>query len=198
MQSIPSLDTIPIRLVIVDGIDERINGDRESRVKKYAEDQETVRIRVLNLIQIQKLQSHRLRLSFLILSRPEAWIKQCLELKPFLDVVEPLDLYNLGDHMNDVKQSVRAKLSHIATSFSLEEADEEWPEEQALVQKSEGYMIYAATAIHHIDDEYGDPHRLLKDIVCGSSSTTRSNSHSTPFLPLRAIQTDYAILSGQK
>jgi hypothetical protein len=132
---IPNLDTIPIRFVIVDGIDECINGDRESRVKKkYAEDQETVQIRVLNLI--QKLQSHRLPLSFLILSRPEAWIKQCLESKPFLDVVEPLDLYKLGDHMNDVKQFVRAELSRIATSFSLERADEEWPEEQALVQKA--------------------------------------------------------------
>ncbi|KAJ2923813.1 hypothetical protein H1R20_g13286, partial [Candolleomyces eurysporus] len=178
-----NLDTMPSRLVIVDGIDECINSDRESLVeKKYAEDQEVVQIRVLDLI--YRLQSHHLPLSFFILSRPEAWIKRHLDSRPFRDVVEALDLYEVGDHMNDVKRFVREELSRIAESFGLEGADEEWPEEEALVQKSEGHMVYAATVIRHIDDEYGDPRQLLKDIVESSPADRPDISHSTPFYSL--------------
>ncbi|KAJ2936036.1 hypothetical protein H1R20_g1059, partial [Candolleomyces eurysporus] len=177
-KSLPNLDTMPNRLVIVDGIDECINSDRESLVKKkYAEDQEVVQIRVLNLI--HSLHSHHLPLSFLILSRPEAWIKRLLESPPFSDVVEPLDLYQVGDHMNDVKRFVRAELSRIAKR--LEIPDEEWPEEEALVRKSEGHMVYVATVIRHIDDEYGDPRQLLKGIVESCPTNSPDMSHSTPF-----------------
>ncbi|KAJ2936385.1 hypothetical protein H1R20_g710, partial [Candolleomyces eurysporus] len=182
-KSLPNLDTMPSRLVIVDGIDECINSDRESLVeKKYAEDQEVTQIRVLNLIRC--LQSHHLPLSFLILSRPEAWIKRHLESRPFSDDVEPLDLYKVGDHMNDVKQFVRAELSRIAERFGLEGVDEEWPEEEALVHHSEGHMVYAATVIRHIDDEYGDPRHLLKDMVSSSPANRPDISHSTPLSSL--------------
>jgi hypothetical protein len=179
-KSLPNLDSIPNRLVVVDGIDECINSDRESRLeKKYAEDQETTQIRVLELI--RSLQSHHLPLSFLILSRPEAWIKQHTESSPFRDVVEPLDLYEVGDHMNDVAKFVRAELSRIATSFGLKNPDEEWPGENRLVWKSGGQMVYASAAIRHIDDPYGDPRQLLKDIIHNSPATSPDISHSTPF-----------------
>ncbi|KAJ2936384.1 hypothetical protein H1R20_g711, partial [Candolleomyces eurysporus] len=180
-KSFDNLATMPNRLVIVDGIDECINSDRESLVKKkYAEDQEVVQIRVLDLIHC--LHSHHLPLSFLILSRPEAWINRHLESRPFSDVVEPLDLFKVGDHMNDVKRFVRAELSRIAKR--LETPDEEWPEEEALVRKSEGHMVYAATVIRVIDDEYGDPRQLLKDIVESSPTNSPDMSHSTPFSSL--------------
>ncbi|KAJ2924766.1 hypothetical protein H1R20_g12328, partial [Candolleomyces eurysporus] len=180
-ESLPNVDIMPSRLVIVDGIDECINSDRESLVeKKYAEDQEVVQIRVLDLI--HSLHSHHLPLSFLILSRPEAWIKRHLESTPFNDVVEPLDLYKVEDHMNDVKRFVRAELSRIAKRF--EEPDEEWPEEQGLLRHSEGHMVYAATVIRHIDDEYGDPRQLLKEITKYSHTNRPDISHSTPFSSL--------------
>ncbi|RXW17756.1 hypothetical protein EST38_g8104 [Candolleomyces aberdarensis] len=179
-KSFDNLATMPNRLVIVDGIDECINSDHESLVKKkYAEDQEVVQIRVLDLI--HRLQSHHLPLSFLILSRPEAWIRRHLELRPLRDVVEPVDLYEVGDHINDVKLFARAELSRIAERFGLEGADEEWPEEEALVRKSEGHMVYAATVIRHIDDEYGDPRQLLKDIIENAPAHRPDISHSTPF-----------------
>ncbi|KAJ2924831.1 hypothetical protein H1R20_g12270, partial [Candolleomyces eurysporus] len=175
-KSLPNLDAMPNRLIIVDGIDECINSDRESLVKKkYAEDQEAVQIRVLDLIHC--LHSHHLPLSFLILSRPEAWIKRHLESRPFSDVVEPLNLYKVGDHMNDVKQLVRAELSRIAKR--LEEPGEEWPEEEPLVRKSEGHIVYVAAVIRHIGDEYGDPQQLLKGIVESSDML-----HFTPFSSL--------------
>ncbi|KAJ2918894.1 hypothetical protein MD484_g1480, partial [Candolleomyces efflorescens] len=182
-QSLVDLSVIPNRLLIIDGIDECINSDQESRVKKqYAEDQEAVQIRVLELI--RRLHSYQLPLSFLLLSRREAWIKQHLESNAFRDVLEPLDLYEVGDHMKDVATFVRAELSRIATSQGLEDADEEWEEEEALVSRSKGQMIYASTVIRHIDDPYGDPRQLLKDIIDSPSSTSPHTPDYTPFSPL--------------
>jgi hypothetical protein len=182
-KSLSNLEEEPIRLIIVDGIDECINSARESCMgKQDAEDQEAVQVRVLDLI--LQLYSHNLPLCFLVLSRPEAWIDQHLRSPRFRNVVEPLDLYEVGDHMNDVKRFVRAELSRIATSFGFEGVDEEWTDEQALVQKSEGHMVYAATVIRHIDDKYANPRALLKAIVSSPSASTRSTSHSAPLSSL--------------
>lgn len=182
-RALPNLDSMPNRLIIVDGIDECISSDHQSLVeKKYAEDQEVVQIRVLCLIHY--LQSHHLPLSFLILSRPEAWVKRHFDSEPYRDVVEPLDLYEVGDHMNDVKRFVRVELSRIANSFGLEGVDEEWTDEQALVLKSEGLMVYAATVLRQIDDKYADPRALLRGIVCRPSASTRRTSHSAPLSSL--------------
>jgi hypothetical protein len=182
-KSLPNLDSMPKRLVVVDGIDECINSDQESRAeKKYAEDQETAQIRVLDLI--HSLQSHQLPLSFLVLSRPEAWIKQHLGSSAFREVVEPLDLYKVGDHMDDVAKFVRAELSRIATTHGLGNADEEWAEEKQLVWRSKGQMVYISTVLRHIDDPYGDPRQLLKDIVDNTSTTSPDISHSTAFSSL--------------
>ncbi|KAJ2923769.1 hypothetical protein H1R20_g13319, partial [Candolleomyces eurysporus] len=182
-KSLGNLTDIPNRLVIVDGIDECINSDRESRVvKKYAEDQEAVQVRVLDLIHC--LHSHHLPLSFLILSRPEAWIKQHLESKPFHEELEVIDLYEIGDHMNDVARFVRAELSRIAKSLDPAGRDGKWPEEQKLVWKSGGHMLYAATVIRHIDDPYDDPRKLLRDIIEDDHESSPDIEHSTPFSSL--------------
>ncbi|KAJ2925166.1 hypothetical protein H1R20_g11932, partial [Candolleomyces eurysporus] len=182
---LPDFNAMPNRVIIVDGIDECINSDRESRVQKqYAELQEIVQIRVLNLIHC--LQSHHLPLSFLILSRPEAWIKRHLESSHFREIVEPLDLREVGDHMSDVKRYVRVELSRIAASHGLEGVEEEWPEEAWLVSESDGHILYAATVIRHIDDPYGDPRQLLKDIV-NNSAKSSPVSHSTPLLSLHEL-----------
>jgi hypothetical protein len=94
-KALGSIEEIPNRLVIVDGLDECINSDQESRVeKKYAEDQEKVQIRILDLI--YTLQTHKLPLSFLVLSRPEPWIKRHFESRPLRDITEVLDLYEVG------------------------------------------------------------------------------------------------------
>ena len=69
-KSLGELDDMPHRLVLVDGLDECINSNQESRVEKqYAQDQERVQVRVLELIRI--LHFHNIPLCFLILSRPE-------------------------------------------------------------------------------------------------------------------------------
>jgi hypothetical protein len=182
-KSIGDLATMPNRLVIIDGIDECINSDRESRVeKKYAEDQELVQIRVLNLI--HRLHLHHLPLSFVMLSRPEAWIKRHIGSEPFRDAVEVLDLYEVGDHLNDVETFVRAELSRIAKEYNFEGADKQWPEERYLIWRSQGNILYASTVIRHIDDPYGDPRHLLKEIIDSSTTSNTAILNSSPFSSL--------------
>ncbi|RXW18960.1 hypothetical protein EST38_g6904 [Candolleomyces aberdarensis] len=181
-KAIGDLRGIPNRLVIIDGLDECINSEQESRVvKKYAEDQEIVQVRMLDLI--HTLQSHNLPLSFLILSRPEAWIKQHIESSSFTDLVEVVDLYALGDHMKDVEKYVRAELSRIAAKIG----DMEWPTKSivdSFVRKTNGHMVYASTVIRHIDDPYDDPRKRLKDILDAPTDSNPDFAHSTPFSSL--------------
>ncbi|KAJ2936806.1 hypothetical protein H1R20_g255, partial [Candolleomyces eurysporus] len=181
-KALGNLEDIPNRLVIIDGLDECISSEQESRVeKKYAEDQEKAQVRILNLI--HSLQSHRLPLSFMILSRPEAWIKQHIESGSFTDLVEVVDLYAVGDHMNDVEKYVRAELSRIAA----EAGDVEWPTESIVddfVRKTNGHMVYASTVIRHIDDPYDDPRKRLKDILSSSTDSNPDLALSTSFSSL--------------
>ncbi|RXW19289.1 hypothetical protein EST38_g6567 [Candolleomyces aberdarensis] len=186
-KSLGELDDMPHRLVIVDGLDECINSDQQSRVQKqYAEDQERVQVRVLDLI--LTLQSHHLPLCFLILSRPEPWIKQHFGSKSFQGVTEILDLYRVGDHMKDVEIFVRDELARIAESLEPQPIDDEqWPGEdlvQHFLLSAGGHMLYAATVIRHIDDPYGDPRQRLRDILNGKFYYTPDLAHSTPFSSL--------------
>ncbi|RXW19304.1 hypothetical protein EST38_g6559 [Candolleomyces aberdarensis] len=137
-KSLGELDEMPHRLVIVDGLDECIKSDQESRVEKqYAEDQERIQIRVLDLIFIH--QSHHLLLWLLILSRPEPWIKQHIGSKSFQAITEILVLYQVGDHMKDVEIFVKDELARISESLD---------------RNPGGHMLYAATVIRvvYVDD----------------------------------------------
>ncbi|RXW16838.1 hypothetical protein EST38_g9024 [Candolleomyces aberdarensis] len=184
-KSLGEFEDIPNRLVIIDGLDECINSEQESRVeKKYAEDREKVHVRVLELI--YALQSHRLPLSFLILSRPEAWIKQHIESIKFEDVVETMDLFEVGDRMGDVEKYLRAELARIAANIG----DEEWPGEETahkLVSRSNGHLLYASTVIRHIDDPYDDPRERLKNILNSYYDFPPDSAYSTPFASLSEL-----------
>ncbi|KAJ2915779.1 hypothetical protein MD484_g4657, partial [Candolleomyces efflorescens] len=169
---------MPNRLIIIDGLDECINSDQESRVqKKYAEDQERVQVRVLDLI--HTLASHSLPLSFLILSRLEPWIKQHIESPKFRNLVDSIDLYEVGDNMNDVEKFVRKELTRIGV-------DDECLAKR-LVQRAGGHMLYASTVIRHIDDPNHDPRTRLQSLLGGSSSSNHDLTHSTPFSSLHEL-----------
>ncbi|RXW14158.1 hypothetical protein EST38_g11693 [Candolleomyces aberdarensis] len=194
-KALGGLDDMPNRLVIVDGLDECINSDQECRVdRQYAEDQERVQIRILDLI--HRLQSHRLPLSFLILSRPEAWIKQRMQSGSFHRVVEAVDLYALGDHVKDTETYIRAELSRIAARIQDDgtldrgDPDEEWPGKkvvQSFVRRTNGHILYASTVIRHIDTPYGDPWKLLKNVLDGYARSNLELVHSSPFSSLNAL-----------
>ncbi|KAJ2912388.1 hypothetical protein MD484_g8023, partial [Candolleomyces efflorescens] len=186
-KALGDLADMPNRLIIIDGLDECINSKQESRVEKqYAEDQEKVQIRILELI--HTLQSHGLPLSFLILSRPETWIKQHIESKAFEKLVEIVDLFEVGDNVGDVEKFVRAELSRIAAKIG----DEEWPGETVsnhFVWRCKGHMLYASTVIRHIDDPYGDPRDLLKTLHDSwlTSDSPLDLAHSIPFSSLHEL-----------
>jgi hypothetical protein len=186
-KSLGELDNMPHRLVIIDGLDECINSDQESRVEKpYAEDQERVQVRVLDLI--YTLQSHQLPLCFLILSRPEPWIKHHIKARPFRTVAEMLDLYEVGNHMKDVEKFVRDELARIAESLDTRPGDDEqWPEEelvQNLLWTTRGHMLFAATVIRHIDVPYDDPPQRLQNILTGQVHSNSDLTLSSPFSSL--------------
>ncbi|RXW15010.1 hypothetical protein EST38_g10839 [Candolleomyces aberdarensis] len=171
-------EDMPNRLIIIDGVDECINSDRESRVeKKYAEDQEVVQVRVLDLIRV--LASHGLPLSFLIFSRPEAWIEQHIGSSSFADLVETVDLYEVGDHMNDVETCVRAELTRLGVG--------EEDLVKRLVRKAGGHMLFASTVIRHIDCPYDEPCQRLHKILNDHSSSNPDLAHSTPFSSLHEL-----------
>ncbi|KAJ2921931.1 hypothetical protein H1R20_g15163, partial [Candolleomyces eurysporus] len=189
-QSLGELDNMPHRLVIIDGLDECINSDQQSRVEKqYAEDQERVQVRVLELI--RTLHSHNLPLCFLILSRPEPWIKQHIESRSFQSITETLDLYQVGDHMKDVEKFVRDELARIAEGLDPQPGNgKEWPREYTVkyfLWRTGGHMLYAATVIRHIDDPYDDPRQRLQDILKGEFNSTQDLTHSTPFSSLHEL-----------
>jgi hypothetical protein len=193
-KALGELDDMPNRLIIVDGLDECINSDQECRVeRRYAEDQEKAQIRILELI--HTLQSHHLPLSFLILSRPEAWIKQHIQSPPFECIVEEVDLYALGDHLYDTETYIRAELSRIAARVKADGTvgqgeGAEWPGEDVVntfVEMTNGHMLYASTAIRHIETPYGDPHTLLKNLMESSSHTNPDLMHSSPFSSLNEL-----------
>ncbi|KAJ2929908.1 hypothetical protein H1R20_g7171, partial [Candolleomyces eurysporus] len=189
-KSLGGIGIMPHRLVIIDGLDECINSDQQSRVKKqYAEDQERVQVRVLELI--RTLHSHDLPLCFLILSRPEPWIKRHIESRSFQPITETLDLYQVGDHMKDVEKFVRDELARIADSLDPQPGgDKEWPGEDIVedfLWKTGGHMLYAATVIRHIDDPYDNPRQLLQDILNSEFYSTQDLTHSTPFSSLHEL-----------
>ncbi|KAJ2920902.1 hypothetical protein H1R20_g16193, partial [Candolleomyces eurysporus] len=191
-KSLGELDKMPHRLVIIDGLDECINSDQQSRVEKqYAEDQERVQVRVLELIRI--LHSHNLPLCFLIFSRPEPWIMRHIGSKSFKGITETLDLYQVGDHLKDVERFVRDELTRIVESLDPQpENNEEWPGEDIVndfLQRAGGHMLYAATVIRHIDDPYDDPLQRLQDVLNYRVifNSTPDLTHSTPLPSLHEL-----------
>ncbi|KAJ2912459.1 hypothetical protein MD484_g7961, partial [Candolleomyces efflorescens] len=88
-KALGELDDMPNRLVVVDALDQ-CTSTATRECSNAEEAQQKAQIRILDLI--QTLQSHRLPLSFLILSRPEAWLKQHIESSKFEPTVQVLDL----------------------------------------------------------------------------------------------------------
>ncbi|RXW14276.1 hypothetical protein EST38_g11575 [Candolleomyces aberdarensis] len=178
-KALGELENIPNRLVTIDGLDECIKSGHESPVeKKNAEDQRKFKSESLisftpsNLI--YALQPHRLPLSFLILSRPEIWIKQHIVSRSFTNLVEVVDLYAVGDHMKDAENI----------------QDKRWPTEDIVhgfVRRTNGHMLYASTVIRHIDNQYDGSRESLRNILDSSSKSNSDLAHSTAFSSLHEL-----------
>ncbi|KAG6906285.1 hypothetical protein DXG01_014765 [Tephrocybe rancida] len=136
-------------LVIIDGLDESIS---PQRVEDF----------------IKKLCRISLPFRFLLVSRPEDYIKSALA-----DVWNHRDIL-LRLAVEESKDDVRNII--VTGFFSIWQRQIEaggrqiWPIEQditTLVEKSQGLMVYAALAMRYICDRRGDPKKRLKDVLSG-------------------------------
>jgi hypothetical protein len=162
-------DTAPPQppLVIVDSLDE-CQGD---------EDQQQLLNDILRLV-------NQTTLRFLVISRPEAQIRETFDSPAFTRVTQTLSLE--GDHGadKDVEAYLRSELTRIRESPRHREAMrsviQPWPADNIiseLVYRSGGYFIYPSTVLRFIDDSrhYTCVERL--DRVLSNSST----SDASPF-----------------
>ena len=109
-------------------------------------------------------------LKFFIVSRPEDWIK-----KAFRQVANPLLLQEFALHdvaksdvQRDIETYLRSALSEIAEARSYLHYGSPWPPEEelsALLIRSDGLFIYAATAIRYIGARGVNSQWRLTEIV---------------------------------
>ena len=156
-------------LVIVDGLDEC----------GCDEDQSTLLLHILELVS-----SHHLPLRFLIFSRPEPQISH------YFDTVARnartrISIY--GDHQaredvclflrtgfNTIHNSERhaAIMKHVPRPWSSDE------DTQLLIDRSDGYFIYASTVLKYVDEKYSSCIDRLREIL------ELSKPDSSPFAEL--------------
>jgi hypothetical protein len=99
-----------------------------------------------------------------------------MESQKLKDLVEFVNLYEVGDNMNDVEKFVREELSRLGV-------DEE-DLVKRLARRAGGHMLYASTVIRHIDNPYCNPRNRLQSLLTDSSSSNHDLTRSTPFSSL--------------
>jgi hypothetical protein len=67
-----------------------------------------------------------------------------MESRKFKDLVEFVNLYEVGDNMNDLEKFVRGELSRLGVDNT--------DLVKGLVDRAGGHILYASTAIRHIDN----------------------------------------------
>ncbi|KAG6914915.1 hypothetical protein DXG01_014463 [Tephrocybe rancida] len=136
-------------LVIIDGLDESVSPERVEDL-------------------IKKLCQMNLPFRFLLVSRPEDYIKSALA-----DVWNHKDILlrlTVEESRDDVQHIIVTGFLPIWQHQIEAEGLPTWPIKQditALVEKSQGLMVYAALAMRYICDRRGDPKKRLKDVLSG-------------------------------
>lgn len=86
-------------------------------------------------------------------------------------VVEEVDLYVLGDHLNDTETYIRDELARIGAQIGVDaklDGQKEWPGEELVkefIWRTNGHMLYASVVIRHIDNPYEDPRDALQNLL---------------------------------
>jgi len=144
----------PPFLVIVDGLDE------------CDEDQSKLLLHILELVT-----THSLPLRFLIFSRPEPQI--CHFFDTFAMTVS-MKISIHGDHRarEDVRLFLRTGFNTIHDSERhaaiMKHVPDPWPSDevvQLLVDRSDGYFIYASTVLKYVDEEFSSCIDRLREIL---------------------------------
>ncbi|TFK27660.1 hypothetical protein FA15DRAFT_146574 [Coprinopsis marcescibilis] len=176
------------RLVIIDGVDECIGSKDIPKEEEH----------VLVLELVQTLQEANLPLIFLILCRPESWIRDGFESLATLDEVTlVVDLCQHSDADGDVDAYPRSEFSRINKApkhrRSMSSVPQPWPSDEAiseLVLRASGQFIYAATVIRYVDDPWYRPQERLQQIL---SSTGYKDGEN----PLETLDALYREILGQ-
>ena len=113
-------------------------------------------------------------LKFLILSRPEDWNEKTFRHIARPSLLQEFALYDVAkfDVHCDIETYLRSALSDIAKAGSLSQHDPPWPPEdelKALVARSDGVFIYAATSARYIGARGVDFRRLTEIVQPGST-----------------------------
>ena len=161
------------RLIIIDGLDECTNP--------------AMQCSILNTISIL-FRRHHIPILFLVASRPESHISQVFNSKPLVDLLVrlPLDVdYRSAD---DVRLFLHDKFNEIKENHPLKTfIDPSWPYEhqiQALVKKSSGHFLYAATVARYVSSVRHDPTARL-EIIFGVQPLQRSSD--MPFAEIDSL-----------
>ncbi|KAM6493663.1 hypothetical protein JOM56_010024 [Amanita muscaria] len=155
-------------VVVIDGIDECTD--------------EKLQRRFLNVIG-NAIRDRRVPLRFLLLSRPEAHIKEIVDQFECSTLCIDLDSIDNGNH--DIELYFDAQFSRIAGERHFDTA---WPGHhiiQNLVCNSSGQFVYAATVIKYVDDQFNCAKAQL-DVILG----LKKCASASPFAPLDELYTE--------
>ena len=171
-------------LVVIDGLDECQGHDDQRRALEQVS---------------HLLNTHYLPFRFLIVSRPEAHLREAFEDPDLADVTEELSLYGDSEAEADVSAYLKREFSRIYNSRRhrdvMEFVPRPWPSKgdiDRLAKNSEGYFIYASTVIRYVDEENFPPVKRLDQILNISNSPVLSES--APFAELDKLY--FQILSS--
>ena len=142
-----STTSLPPPLVVIDGLDE-CTGSENQRL-------------ILNYIQELVTKPH-LPLRFLLVSRPEPQIRSFFERDGIMKTIsKSVSLYGAKGAEEDVREYLKSEFSRIHDSERHSDimcfVPKPWPSASTLdhlARKSAGYLIYAATIIKYVDEEF--------------------------------------------
>ncbi|KAK1218221.1 hypothetical protein PQX77_019105 [Marasmius sp. AFHP31] len=143
-------------LVVIDGLDEC--GD------------EAAQLRILSMIRSAYRQTPHFPLRFLICSRRESWLRESFEDEPLLHLSKSIVLDDSLAAQDDIRRYYQHHFDEIASCRKRNQVQFPtlWPSEadlEALVERTCGQFIFAATVIKFIKDMFKHPIEQLHIII---------------------------------
>ncbi|KAM6501591.1 hypothetical protein JOM56_001568 [Amanita muscaria] len=159
----------PMRVIIIDGLDECADMNLQERILKIIGNAAA---------------DPRFPLRFIISSRPEADIQDFFD--QFQSPTLRIDLAKVEDAFRDIKTYLISEFARIAVDQQLD--PKTWPDEgiiDTLVSNSSGQFVYATTIMKCVGDKYESAVTQLNVILGLKPSTGKS-----PFSDLDALYTE--------
>jgi len=157
------------RVIVIDGLDELLNVQQQ--------------VEIIQIISCAIRESH-LPVLFFITSRPELQIVRQFSSYEMVGIYERLLLGNDYGPNEDIRQFLEQSFAEIRESNAV---SPQWPSNEdilALVQKSHGQFVYAATAVKYIQST---PHQPLDELQNVLNTVPDNGGSSGPFAELDAL-----------